>query len=102
TYEVAVGDASLVARRQVLEEAGADIRIKATMQAGDVQNLQTFSRSLSVQSYKLLLAPIWLANYRYGSQTYRVVVNGQTGQVFGEKPPNAIKRALRGLLGLGD
>ncbi|MCJ7551011.1 MAG: hypothetical protein MUQ30_15160, partial [Anaerolineae bacterium] len=47
TYEVAVGDASLVARRQVLEEAGADIRIKATMQAGDVQNLQTFSRSLS-------------------------------------------------------
>ena len=100
-YELAVGDASLVARQQVLKKAGADIRIQATIQAGDLQNLQTFSRNLSVQSYKLLLVPVWLANYRYENETYMVVVNGQTEQVFGEQPPNVIKRALRGLLGLG-
>jgi len=71
------------------------------VQVGELQNLQTYSKSLAVQSYKLLLVPMWISNYRYENVTYTVVVNGQSGEAIGEKPPNGLKRVLQGLLGLG-
>jgi len=99
TYTIAPGDASLVARRRVLDEAGQAVRIKATVQVGELRNLQVYSKSLSVQSYKLLLAPMWLANYRHEDVAYTIVVNGQTGQVTGQRPPGRLRQALASILG---
>lgn len=98
-YEVAVGDASLVARRRAIEDARREIRIEAEIHAPNAQNVQSFPHNLTVQSYKLLLAPIWIANYRYEQKTYTVVVNGQTGDVFGEEPPGRLRKFLGRLLG---
>jgi hypothetical protein len=45
-------------------------------------------------SYKLLLLPVWTCGYTYRGELYRLVVNGQTGQVEGDVPRlgNAIGR----------
>lgn len=91
-YEIAVSDASLVARRKVLEKArkSADIKIRATR--GSVQDLQLNTANVLIESYKLLLLPVWLARYRFEEQVYHVVVNGQTGQVQAQQPRNWLQK----------
>jgi hypothetical protein len=41
---------------------------------------------LSVLSYKHLLLPVWTGLYTYKSESYRILINGQTGQVVGDTP----------------
>ena len=36
--------------------------------------------------FRCLLAPIYLATYRYGKHTYQVAINGQTGEAFCPAP----------------
>ncbi len=36
--------------------------------------------------FKHLLLPVWIASYKFGEKSYRVVVNGQTGKVQGDRP----------------
>lgn len=42
-------------------------------------------------AFRHALLPVWVASYRYGEATYRVVVNGQTGRVGGGHPRDAVK-----------
>jgi hypothetical protein len=100
-YDVAVGDASLVARRRALDRASTKARVQAEAAAGHLQQFRVVPNNLSVQAYKLLFVPVYIANYRYEGETYTVVVNGQTGDVEGEQPPGRLKRLLGGLLGTG-
>ena len=37
-------------------------------------------------TYKHLLLPVYLASYRFRDKPYRVMVNGQTGHVLGDRP----------------
>lgn len=104
-YKITVSDASLVARRRVLDRSKAKIKIRAEIQAGDLEDLKVFSRDLSVDSYKLVLVPVWIANYRLGATAgpddviYTVVVNGQTGATVGQELPGPVKRFFSNLLG---
>lgn len=43
------------------------------------------------------LLPVWFLNYTYMGKDYAFVVNGQTGQKFGELPVSPIKKLLFGL-----
>jgi hypothetical protein len=52
------------------------------------------SGGMIVESYKLVLLPLRLADYRYRAQNFPVVVNGQTGTVAGRIPRNALQRVL--------
>ena len=100
--QTTVADASLVARRRVLDETRAAVNWQAQGGTGSTSEVTTFPRSLSVQAYKLLLVPVWVANYRLGESTYTVVINGQTGDVIGEKPPSALKRLILSVTGRQD
>jgi hypothetical protein len=93
--DTSVSDASLVARRRVLDNARASVELQVQSEAGSTGGLVIFPRSLAVQAYKLLLVPVWIANYRLGEDTYTIVINGQTGDVVGEKPPGKLKRLIR-------
>jgi DNA-directed RNA polymerase subunit RPC12/RpoP len=57
------------------------------------RNLRVHSR-LSNLKYKHVLLPVWLASYRYNNKVYRFMINGQTGEVQGEKPISWIKVAI--------
>ncbi len=53
---------------------------------GDRQRVQKVDTSISDVTFKHILVPVWIAAYRYRGESFRFVVNGQTGQVAGERP----------------
>ncbi len=53
---------------------------------GDRQRIHHVDTQVSDVTFKHVLLPVWLAAYKYRSETYRFVVNGRTGQVQGERP----------------
>ena len=50
--------------------------------------------------FKHILLPIWLASYRYQDKVYRFLVNGQSGEVQGERPWSVWKITFAVLCGL--
>ncbi|MDO5648171.1 zinc ribbon domain-containing protein [Paracoccus sp. (in: a-proteobacteria)] len=60
---------------------------------GDEQRVEQVSTTYSAETFKHILLPIWTAAYRYNGKSYRFVVNGQSGQVMGERPYSVWKIA---------
>ena len=54
----------------------------------------TFNTAYSKVTYKYVLAPIWIANFKFKEKLYNIVVNGQTGQIRGEAPVSPLKVAI--------
>ncbi len=50
--------------------------------------------TFSDQTFKHILAPVWLLTYVYGAKSYQVVVNGVTGAIAGSRPWSWIKITL--------
>jgi predicted RNA-binding Zn-ribbon protein involved in translation (DUF1610 family) len=46
------------------------------------------------QTFKHMLAPVWLLSYTYGARAFQCVMNGVTGAVSGEYPKSPWKVAL--------
>ena len=53
------------------------------------------------QTFKHILAPVWLMTYVYGATSYQVVVNGVTGTIAGSRPWSWIKIALLVIVAIG-
>lgn len=53
---------------------------------GDVQRVDSVSTNYSAETFKHILLPVWTAAYKYGGKSYQFLVNGQTGEVQGERP----------------
>ncbi len=85
-YEFSMSDASLKARQKAVSRLRRDIKI----QHRGVMNLSYSTSGIFVQSFKLVLAPIWLTEVPYEGQTLPVVINGSSGQVHGETPSRGI------------
>jgi DNA-directed RNA polymerase subunit RPC12/RpoP len=100
TYDVSAA----LAAQQARAEIGEDARRRASRLPLDTSFI---SVSFSTDSFWLVLFPIWIANYTYRKKIYRVLVNGETGQVAGDKPISrgkalaviAVIITLLGLLG---
>lgn len=96
TYQIPVSSASLVARWQILDAARTKVehgRIRRT------KDLTLTSTRFTIDSFKLLLVPLWVARYRVEGASFRVAVNGQTGEVHGEQPSRGIRGWLSRLFG---
>jgi hypothetical protein len=53
---------------------------------GDEQrNISVSTRHVGVK-FKLILLPLFLSSYQYGRKIYRFQVNGQSGEVYGQRP----------------
>jgi len=52
---------------------------------GSVRNLNANVRIRDIRCSPMLI-PIWIMVYQYQNQPYRVLVNGQTGEVYGTAP----------------
>lgn len=66
---------------------------KKKRKADSVSKL-TFNTSYAKVTYKYILAPIWIANFKFKDKLYNIVVNGQNGQIRGEAPVSPIKVIL--------
>ena len=61
---------------------------------GDQQRLHNSSTDLQITNERTVLLPIWIATYPYKNEVYRLLVNGQTGEVVGTLPRDKVKIAL--------
>ncbi len=87
-------EAKAVMERQIRRDIRRDI-------GGDEQRIGNMQTRISDVTFKHILLPIWVAAYKYRDKSYRFVVNGQTGEVQGERPWSVIKIALAVALVLG-
>ncbi|MFT5059053.1 MAG: DNA-directed RNA polymerase subunit RPC12/RpoP [Planctomycetota bacterium] len=67
---------------------------------GDTQRNLQVQTDLSQVRWKHVLLPVWSLTYRYGGETYAVLVNGQSGQVAGKAPYSWVKVSGAVLLAL--
>lgn len=98
-YDRPLAEASLLARERMVQAARRDLLITAAP-GQTVRNLEVSTGAFTGQTFKLVLLPVWLGAYTYQGQTFRVAVNGQTGQVHGHKPIDNGKVALLAAAGL--
>jgi DNA-directed RNA polymerase subunit RPC12/RpoP len=67
---------------------------------GDTHRNLQVNTDYSSQTFKHILAPLWLLTYHYGSRNFQVVINGYTGTIAGLYPKSWIKITLAVLAGL--
>ncbi|MBI2975497.1 MAG: hypothetical protein HYY33_00940 [Chloroflexi bacterium] len=92
TYDISLADASLAARETMLADAKRQLGYKAAP-GQEVRNLEMWGDFGGV-AYRLALLPLWVGAYHYQGRQYRVLVNGQTQEVVGDKPVDALKIVL--------
>jgi ribosomal protein S27E/sarcosine oxidase delta subunit len=61
---------------------------------GDTYRNLLVDATFTDQTFKHILAPVWLLTYAYGARSYQVVVNGVTGMTAGSRPWSWIKVTL--------
>jgi hypothetical protein len=94
TYHEALSDAALRARSQALQQSKATLRLP-----GSISDLALSSANMAIDSYKLILIPIWLGHYQHEGVRYEVLINGQTGAVHGDAPARGLSGWVSKLLG---
>ena len=58
---------------------------------GDEQRVEDVNTAYRDETFKHILLPVWTAAYKYNGKSFRFLVNGQTGEVQGERPWSAWK-----------
>jgi predicted RNA-binding Zn-ribbon protein involved in translation (DUF1610 family) len=97
--------AGWVVERYQIDLIGAAQRARAQMDAklqamcasqvpGDTYRNLVVHADYSKQTFKHILAPVWLLTYSYGAGKFQCVMNGVTGAVRGEYPKSPWKIAL--------
>ena len=61
---------------------------------GDTYRNLAVASDWSGQTFKHLLAPVWLLRYTYGARAFQCAMNGVTGAIRGEYPKSPWKIAL--------
>ncbi len=97
TYNRPLAKATLLAREQVIRKLRPQLHSRV-LPGITKRGLTTGDTNWSDMTFKLILLPVWVGNYRYKGENYKIMVNGQTGKVAGEKPRDAVK--LIGILSL--
>ena len=67
---------------------------------GDTHRNLVVTPDYANQTFKHILAPVWLLSYVYRATSYQVVVNGVTGKIAGSRPWSWIKITLLVILAL--
>jgi predicted RNA-binding Zn-ribbon protein involved in translation (DUF1610 family) len=90
-YDVPLEEAWEVARHRMREETRAACRSQAS-----TSKIRNFSMALdfSDESWRYILVPTYVGAYRYHEEPYQVMINGQTGDVAGQRPVDWTKVGL--------
>ncbi len=95
-YEITLGDASLEARSRAYKKYQKKVKVEMSY----LKKIKTSSANLAIDSYKLLMLPVWMTTYPFDGEEYLVLINGQNGTVQGKMPKSAQKsKEKSGVLG---
>jgi DNA-directed RNA polymerase subunit RPC12/RpoP len=97
-YTVPLADSHTEARDRMADVIRSDVRRDI---GGDEQRISGIDTDWRDETFKHILLPVWMAAYKYNGKSYRFVVNGQTGEVQGERPWSIWKIAFAVILILG-
>jgi Zn finger protein HypA/HybF involved in hydrogenase expression len=90
-YQIDLVAAAERARERMMEHLR---ELCAEQVPGDTHRNLVVNATFSDQTFKHILAPVWLLTYVYGAKSFQVVVNGVTGAIAGSRPWSAIKVTL--------
>jgi len=93
-YQIDLGAASQTSRSSM--ERQTEVLCGRQVPGDTHRNLET-RQEYSAQTFKHVLAPLWLLTYVYRGKPFQVVVNGHTGKIAGERPWSWVKIALAAL-----
>jgi hypothetical protein len=90
TYDRPLAKASLLAREQIVRKVRRELNYR--VQPGQQKrSLNPGGVNWSDMTFKHVLLPVWIGKYRYKGVEYQIMINGQTGNVTGEKPKDTLK-----------
>jgi hypothetical protein len=96
-YDVTLEKAWEAGRGQMREQTR-----QACLAQASTSQVRNFSMSLDFadESWRYILAPVYISNYTYGGKTFQAMVNGQTGAIAGQRPVdwNKVWLAIAALL----
>lgn len=83
SYDRPLDNSWEIARQQMREHTRLACRKQAS-----TPRIRNFSMKLDFgnESWRYILLPIYLAGYRYANQNFQVIINGQSGQIAGQRP----------------
>lgn len=87
-YHKNVNEAWPTAKSIMEEHIKSKILSRYNYDVVDYLNIKT---EYSNRTYKYVLLPIWLGNYKYNNKEYRYIVNGENGRFEGTYPKSAVK-----------
>ncbi len=90
-YTVALSNGNKTAKDKMANVIMGDVRADI---GGDEQRVDQVTTRYSDETFKHILLPVWMAAYKYNAKSYRFLVNGQTGEVQGERPWSVWKIAF--------
>ena len=90
-YQIDLLAAAKAAREEMFEQMRA---MCAQQVPGDTHRNLQVDADFSAQTFKHILAPIWLLTYGYGAKSFQVVINGYTGRIAGNYPKSWLKITL--------
>jgi predicted RNA-binding Zn-ribbon protein involved in translation (DUF1610 family) len=96
-YTIGLSDAHVKGRAAMSRVIEGDARRDI---GGDAQRVDNVDTTWQAETFKHVLLPVWMAAYKYNGKSYRFLVNGQTGEVQGERPYSKWKIAFAVLLAL--
>ena len=83
TYQVSLDNGFIYAKEIMDYWIKEDVRRDI---GGDKQQIDNIKTNFNDLTFKYLLLPIWIGNYKYKNKNYQFAINGRTGQVTGDRP----------------
>ena len=90
-YRVVLVEAAESARKQMHQKLRA---LCGAAVPGDTHRNLRIQPKFDTETFKLVLAPVWLLAYDYHGKSFQVMVNGVTGEIAGRYPKSWWKVAL--------
>jgi predicted RNA-binding Zn-ribbon protein involved in translation (DUF1610 family) len=90
-YTISLADGHQMGRAKIDAQIRNDI---ARDIGGDEQRIDSVDTDYGPETFKHVMLPIWMAAYKYNAKSYRFLINGQTGEVQGERPYSIWKIAF--------
>ena len=91
-YTVGLDEGWDIAKEQIKVKLQNEIgNMEKKRHHADTVSKVIFNTAYSRVTFKYVLAPIWIANFKFKEKLFNIVINGQTGQVRGEAPVSPLK-----------
>lgn len=96
-YDIPLSQASLDAREEVVRKLRPQVYHLVEL-GREKRNFSVGSGNWSGITFKHVLLPLWVGAYTFQGKSYRLLVNGQTGRIAGEKPRDSLKLVMSFLM----